>query len=268
MDKILQKLCKKLLQAKDLDREEVKEAISIIVKKEAEEVIISAFLAILATKELTSEEIQGSVEAMRFHARPWPMDKALNNMALCDTCGTGGDQSHTINISTLSALLLASLDSGQKIAKHGNRSVSSKVGSADLLEKLGIQLNRPAEACIDDLKELGICFLFAPMWHPAMKNLVSIRSALAFRTIFNLLGPLSNPAPISYQSLGVYSPHFVLKIAHVLAALGREAAYVFSSLDGLDEVSPAAPTYYAQVKEGKVIKEAHLEPSDFGFRKL
>ena len=291
MQKLIQTLCQKILHNQShpngarkghtpgLSVNEMRDAIELIITSspsQENDILFSAFLTALAMKELTSEEIRGGIEAMRNAALSWPpkeynkeynkeYKESLGNIKLCDTCGTGGDNSNTINISTLSAILLASLDSKTLVAKHGNRSVSSKIGSADLLEQLGINIQREPQGCISDLKELGICFLFAPLWHPAMKNVRSIRSTLAFRTIFNILGPLSNPAPVNYQCLGVYDKSLVLNMAQALAGIGIEGAYVFSSTDGLDEVSPIAPTYCVQIKESQVVKERYIEPSDFGF---
>lgn len=210
----------------------------------------------------TGQEIQSFARSMRKAALPWP---GPEYPVLADTCGTGGDSQGTLNISTIAALLLASM--GVKVAKHGNRAVSSKSGSADLLEQLGVRLDLEPDQVARCLESVGVCFLFAQKWHPAMKHAAPVRKAMGVRTVFNLLGPLTNPAPITHQVLGVFDRKFIEPIAQALAGLGRVGAYVVHSADGLDECSIAAETYFARVENGAVVEKGALQPEDFGFER-
>jgi anthranilate phosphoribosyltransferase len=199
---------------------------------------------------------------MRGAAVPWP--GAAGDY--CDTCGTGGDGARTINVSTLAGIVLAA--AGLPVAKHGNRAVSSTSGSADLLERLGVALDRPPEGVAESLERNGITFLFAQAWHPAMKYAGPVRKALGVRTVFNLLGPLTNPAPISYQTIGVFHKDFMERVAVALAGLGRKGAYVIHGADGLDEVSPETETHFIKIESGRVTDRGTVRPEDFGFARF
>ncbi|MBI3395369.1 MAG: anthranilate phosphoribosyltransferase [Spirochaetia bacterium] len=251
-------ILKKLLKREDLTTDEASHFMTEIMTGQAGEVRTAAFLTALAAKGETSVEIEAFSRAMRKAALPWPGTEGN----FVDTCGTGGDGAGTLNISTLSAVLLAHM--GLKVAKHGNRAVSGTTGSADVLEKLGVEVDMPAEKAVQCLEKVGVCFLFAPGWHPAMKHAGPVRRALGFRTVFNLLGPLTNPAPVRYQVIGVFDPRLMDTVGHALAGLGRLGAYVVHSDDGLDEVSPAAPTQVLKIAGGKV-ERGVLAPEDFGF---
>src|SRR5438477_7318251 len=206
----------------------------------------SALLIALRMKGETAEEITGAAIAMRERVTPLDVDREI----LVDTCGTGGDGRGTFNVSTLAALVAAG--AGASVAKHGNRAVSSSCGSADVLSALGVNIDLDAARMSDVLRRTGISFLFAPKLHPAMGAVAAIRRELGVRTIFNVLGPLTNPAFARRQVLGVYSLHLVDVLARVLLALGAEHALVVHSADGLDEISISAPTRVAEVRGGGV----------------
>jgi anthranilate phosphoribosyltransferase len=207
----------------------------------------------------TVEEITAAASVMRELVTP----VAISHEYLVDTCGTGGDSSGTFNISTASAFVAAA--AGARVAKHGNRSVSSKSGSADVLETAGINLELTADQVARCINELGVGFLFAQKHHNAMKHAIGPRRELGIRTVFNLLGPLTNPAGAPNQVLGVFAKDWVRPIAEVLQKLGSRHVLVVHSADGLDEISIAAPTYVAEVKEG-VVREYLLNPEDLGLR--
>lgn len=259
---MITEVTKKLMRGEDLTPEEASKAMTQIMTGQAGEVRTAAFLTALAIKGETGTEIEACARSMRNASVPWPNYQTEN---LADTCGTGGDSLNTINVSTLSALLLASL--GIQVAKHGNRAVSSSTGSADLLEESGVRLEMEEQEVVQCLNKNGITFLFAPRWHPAMKHAGPVRKTLGFRTVFNILGPITNPAPIAYQTLGVFSRSLLDPIAGALSGLGRKGAYVIHSEDGLDEVSIAAPTHFVKVKDGAVVDRGVLEPETFGFQK-
>src|SRR5512146_2686074 len=210
-----------------------------------------------------------AAEAIRAAAAPLPLHRnsaldvsGTERDALVDTCGTGGDASGTFNISTATALVVAG--AGVRVAKHGNRSVTSKCGSADVVEKLGVNLNLPPARVAACLEEVGIAFLFAPAMHSAMKYVQPARRELRLRTVFNLLGPLTNPARASAQVVGVYSDDLVEKVAEVLSMLGAHRALVVHGLDGLDEITITASTRVAEVREGRV-RSYEVTPEEFGF---
>src|SRR5256885_5691839 len=214
---------------------------------------MGGYLIALRAKGETAHEIAGCAEAMREHAllvRPQRDD-------LVDTAGTGGDGARTINISTAAALVAAAAGAG--VAKHGNRAVSSACGSADVLEALGFRLELPLNRIERSIDELGFGFLFAPSHHPAMKHAAPVRRELATRTVFNLLGPLTNPAGARAQVVGVYSPELVPTIAQVLATLGARRAFVAHGAGGIDELSPVGPNLLAEVVDGEVF-ERRLDP--------
>lgn len=251
---------KKLLsKSGDLSADEASQAMAEIMTGEAGEVRTAALLTALALKGETGTEIEAFARSMRHAAVPWPGE---NPLVLVDTCGTGGDSQGTINVSTLAAILLGALDI--PVAKHGNRAVSSTTGSADLLEGLGVVLTRDVREVADELKRVGITFLFAQAWHPAMKFAAPVRKNLGFRTVFNLLGPLTNPAPVNYQVVGVFHRDYMERMAHALALQGRKGAYLLHSEDGLDEVSPAAPTHFIRIADGEIVERGQLSPADFG----
>ena len=218
---------------------------------------IGGLLIALRLKGETVEEVTGFARAMRRRATPVPSQQLL----LADTCGTGGDARGTVNISTMAAFVAAG--AGLAISKHGNRSVSSRCGSADVLEELGVNLDltpKRVGACID---RAGIGFLYAPMLHPAMKYAVGPRREMGVRTVFNILGPLTNPAGAQVQVLGVYDRDLTETMARVLAALGSQAAYVVHGADGLDELSTTGPNRISQLTMGK-IRTFTLDPLDYG----
>jgi anthranilate phosphoribosyltransferase len=224
-----------------------------IMRGEATPAQIGGFLIALRAKGETADEITGCAEAMRDHVlavRPQRDD-------LVDTAGTGGDGAHTINISTAAALVAAA--AGAAVAKHGNRAVSSACGSADVLEALGFTLEQEPQRIAKSIDELGFGFLFAPSHHPAMRHAAAVRKELATRTVFNVLGPLTNPAGARAQVVGVYSPVLVRTIAEVLARLGSRRAYVVHGGGGIDELSPVGPNLVAEVVDGEVL-ERRLDP--------
>jgi anthranilate phosphoribosyltransferase len=224
-----------------------------IMRGEATPAQIGGFLIALRAKGETPDEITGCAEAMRDHVlavRPRRDD-------LVDTAGTGGDGAHTINISTAAALVAAA--AGAAVAKHGNRAVSSACGSADVLEALGFTLELEPQRIAKSIDELGFGFLFAPSHHPAMRHAAAVRKELATRTVFNVLGPLTNPAGARAQVIGVYSPELVRTIAEVLARLGTSRAYVVHGGGGIDELSPVGPNLVAEVIDGQVL-ERRLDP--------
>jgi anthranilate phosphoribosyltransferase len=218
---------------------------------------IAGFLIALRAKGETADEIAGCAEAMREHALPVrPQRKDL-----VDTAGTGGDGAKTINISTAAALVAAAAGAG--VAKHGNRAVSSASGSADVLEALGFNLELPADRIAQSIDELGFGFLFAPTHHPAMRHAAPVRKELAARTVFNVLGPLTNPAGARAQVVGVYAPELVRTIAEVLAQLGASRAFVVHGAGGIDELSPAGPNFVCEVVDGSV-RSRNIDPVELG----
>ncbi len=220
------------------------------------------FLVELYKKGESSSDIANAASVMRKYSIKLPVSKELQD-ELIDIVGTGGDKSGSFNISTTVSLLLAA--SGSKVAKHGNRSITSNSGSADVLEALGINLNLDTAKQVKMLQEVGFTFIFAINHHPAMKHIMPIRKSLSHRTIFNILGPLTNPAGARKYLLGVFSPEFIEKIANALIELDVKRAYVVSSQDGMDEISISAPTEFAYVEEGKV-STGIINPEAHGFK--
>ena len=250
---MIQAVISKLLDGTQLARAEARAVMDEIMRGEATPAQIGGFLIALRAKGETPDEITGCAEAMRDHVlavRPRRDD-------LVDTAGTGGDGAHTINISTAAALVAAA--AGVAVAKHGNRAVSSVCGSADVLEALGFTLEQEPQRIAKSIDELGFGFLFAPSHHPAMRHAAAVRKELATRTVFNVLGPLTNPAGARAQVVGVYSPELVRTIAEVLARLGSRRAYVVHGGGGIDELSPVGPNLVAEVVDGKVV-ERRLDP--------
>ena len=248
-----------LLNGDDLDAATMEAVMGGIMDGDLDPVQTAAILVALRAKGESGIEVAAAARAMR--------ERALRVAApagAIDTCGTGGDGAETINISTASALVAAA--GGVKVAKHGNRSVSSKCGSADVLEALGVQLDLDRDSLPILLDEVGIAFLFAQQLHPAMAAVVPVRKALGIRTVFNLLGPLTNPAGVTRQVLGVWGPDVQLLVAVALAELGAEHAMVLHSDDGLDELSVMAPTKVIEVRDGVVAETWSLNPADLGIR--
>jgi len=247
----------KLAEGKNLTENEAGFTADSIMRGDATPSQIGAILMGLRIKGETIDEITGFAKSMREHS----LHIKPTNPNLVDTCGTGGDLSHTFNISTVSALVAAG--AGVSIAKHGNRSVSSKSGSADLLESLGVKIDidpKKVEKCIN---EIGIGFMFAPSFHPAMKFAGVTRREIGVRTIFNILGPLTNPAGAGLQILGVYSEALCEKMAEVLKKLGTRHALIVHGMDGMDELSISSETKISKLKEGN-IKNYSIKPEDFG----
>jgi anthranilate phosphoribosyltransferase len=247
----------RLLDGRDLSRENARTVMEEVMRGEATPAQIGGFLVALRLKGETAAEIAGCAEALRAHVlavRP-------NREDLVDTAGTGGDGARTFNISTAAALVAAAAGAG--VAKHGNRAVSSASGSADVLEALGFRLELPAERIERSIDELGFGFLFAPSHHPAMRHAAPVRRELATRTVFNVLGPLTNPAGARAQVVGVYAPELVPTIATVLARLGARHAFVVHGAGGVDELSPAGPNLVCEVRRGKVDRH-EIDPREFG----
>jgi anthranilate phosphoribosyltransferase len=258
-------------QHESLTREEARAVMTEVFSGSATDAQIAALLVALHMKGETVEEIVGFAEAIRAAAEPLPLLEGsavsvsgTGRDALVDTCGTGGDASGTFNISTATAFVVAG--AGVRVAKHGNRSLSSKCGSADVMEALGVNISLPSTALAACLEAVGIVFLFAPAMHSAMKYVQPARRELRLRTIFNLLGPLTNPARASAQVVGVYSLDLVEKVAEALSMLGAHRALVVHGLDGLDEITITAPTRVAEVREGSV-RTYEVTPEEFGMKR-
>jgi len=238
---------------------EALDAMEIVLGGNASAVEIAAFLVALRMKGETVPELVGFARAMRRMAAP--VDPGLAGQPLLDTCGTGGDGSSTFNISTVAAFVVAG--AGVHVAKHGNRSISSRCGSADLLETFGIELAIPPEQSARAIREIGIGFLFAPAIHTAMRHAQPVRRELRMRTVFNLLGPLTNPAGATAQLVGAPSPEAAELMAGALAALGLERGFVVHGSDGLDEITTTGPTLAFEIRAGEVERRI-LEPAAFG----
>jgi anthranilate phosphoribosyltransferase len=246
-----------LLEGHSLERARSREVMSEIMRGEATPAQIGAFLVALRLKGESADEIAGCAEAMREHVLPVRPQRD----DLVDTAGTGGDGASTINISTAAAIVAAAAGAG--VAKHGNRAVSSASGSADVLEALGFELEQAPERIAQSIDELGFGFMFAPAHHPAMKHAAPVRRELAARTVFNVLGPLTNPAGARAQVIGVYAKPLVRTIADVLAQLGARRAFVVYGAHGIDELSPAGPNDVCEVVDGDV-RTRVIDPLDLG----
>ena len=255
----VQNALKNLVAGKDLTRNESVEVFREIMEGKCSPVMSAGFLTALRIKGETREIIEGAVEIMREKCLKVNVDGMV-----ADTCGTGGDGAGTFNISTASAIVASAC--GVKVAKHGNRAVSSKCGSADILEKIGMKIEILPEKAEKMLAKLGFAFLFAPLYHPAMKNVASVRRELGFRTIFNILGPLCNPAGASVQILGVGNEKLMNIVPDVLINFGVKRAWVFYGEDGTDEISIAGKTYVVEVSE-KNKKSFCIEPEQFGLKR-
>jgi anthranilate phosphoribosyltransferase len=248
---------KRLINGDSLTREEARMMMDQIMSGRATTNQISAFLTVLRFRGETVDELTGFAESLRQHA-----DRLLvDGYDVLDTCGTGGDGASTFNISTAVAILTSAM--GVKVAKHGNRAVSSKSGSADVIEALGLTIPYNKEAALADLNTYGMCFLYAPTYHASLKHAVVPRKELGFRTVFNLLGPLANPAASSRQLLGVYDYESAQKMAKALCQLGTEKALLVTGDQGLDEISITGPTQLLLVSNGNVTSST-ITPEDFG----
>ncbi|WP_200762178.1 anthranilate phosphoribosyltransferase [Nitrosophilus alvini] len=243
--------------------QEAKEQFERLFSNQMSEDEARSFLVELYKRGESAEEIAAAAEVMREHSVKLPVSEELRGK-LIDNCGTGGDKSGSFNISTTVSLLLAAC--GCYVAKHGNRSITSKSGSADMLEALGINLNLSPEKQVEMLEKTGFCFIFAINHHPAMKFIMPIRKSLPHRTIFNILGPITNPAGVKKQLIGVFSPSYIDKIAQALKLIGTKSAMVVSSKDGMDEISISDITYCSRLENAK-IEDFVIKPEDYGLER-
>jgi anthranilate phosphoribosyltransferase len=269
---VFKSLIHKVVGGSDLSEGEMVDAMEVIMGGEATHAQVAAFLTALRMKGETVDEITGAARVMREHAtriavEPRPVvsvDRDEPNVeyeSIVDTCGTGGDATNTFNISTTTAFVLAG--AGVRVAKHGNRAVSSCCGSADVLEALGVNVEVSAATVRKCVEEIGIGFLYAPLLHSAMKHVAPVRRELGIRTIFNVLGPLTNPAGASCQVLGVFKKDLTRMLADVLNRLGSARAFVVHGADGLDEITITGPTHVAELRNANVT-EYEIRPEDFG----
>ncbi len=255
----------KIAAGKDLSRAEAEAAMEEILSGRAMDEQIVWLLSGLKAKGETVDELVGFATAMRRHAPPiFPANHVHADQALVDTCGTGGDASNTFNISTVVAFVVAGAD--VRVAKHGNRSISSRCGSADVLEQLGVQIDLPPESIARSIEQVGIGFLFAPAIHTATRHVMRARRQLKTRTVFNLLGPLTNPARASAQIVGVYDASITEPMARALGELGVRRAFVVHGAEGLDEISISSETRVSELGEGAV-RSYTVTPEDFGLRR-
>ncbi len=252
----------KIVSKEDLTYDEAYAVMNEIMSGETTPTQNAAFLAALSAKSAraeTTDEIAGCAAAMRDHAT-----RVDTGMDIFEIVGTGGDNAHSFNISTTSALVAAA--GGMKVAKHGNRAASSQCGTADCLEALGVNIQQSPAKCIELLNEVGMCFFFAQKYHTSMKYVGAIRKELGFRTVFNILGPLTNPGSPSMQLLGVYDGYLVEPLAQVLVDLGVKRGMVVYGMDKLDEISLSAPTKVCEIRDGW-FKSSIITPEDFGFER-
>ncbi len=259
---MIREAIEKIVNKEDLTYDEAYTVMNEIMNGESSPTQNAAFLSALSTKSAkaeTTDEIAGCAAAMREHAT-----RVETGMDVFEIVGTGGDKAGSFNISTTSALVAAS--GGMKVAKHGNRAASSLCGTADCLEALGVNIQQDPDKCVELLKEVGMCFFFAQKYHTSMKYVGPIRKELGFRTVFNILGPLTNPAMPSMQLLGVYDEYLVEPLAQVLVNLGVKRGMVVYGMDKLDEISMSAPTRICEINDGWY-KSYVIEPEDFGFKK-
>ena len=259
---MIREAIEKIVNKEDLTYDEAYTVMNEIMSGESSATQNAAFLSALSTKSAkaeTTDEIAGCAAAMREHAT-----RVNTGMEVFEIVGTGGDKAGSFNISTTSALVAAA--GGMKVAKHGNRAASSLCGTADCLEALGVNIQQDPEKCKELLDEVGMCFFFAQKYHTSMKYVGPIRKELGFRTVFNILGPLTNPATPSMQLLGVYDEYLVEPLAQVLIQLGVKRGMVVYGMDKLDEISMSAPTRVCEIKDGW-FKSYVIEPEDFGFTK-
>jgi len=257
MPMTMQAAIKAVTENSDLNAEEMTETMRLIMTGEATPAQVGGFLIGLRMKGETIDEIAAAAGVMRELASK----VEVNKEHLVDTCGTGGDSSGSFNISTASAIVVAA--AGGRVAKHGNRSISSKSGSADVLETAGVNLEISPEQVAQCVNDIGVGFMFAPLHHSAMKHAIGPRREMAVRTIFNVLGPLTNPAGAPNQVIGVFSKQLVEPLAYVLQRLGSEHVLVVHAEDGMDEISIASPTFVAELNDGEVTTYT-VQPEDFG----
>ena len=254
---MIREILPRLVRGERLAREETAAAIRSIMRGSEDPELVGAFLMALAQRGETADELAGGAEALRSEAVPFPGEGPF-----LDTCGTGGDGTHTYNISTVVGLIAAA--AGRRVAKHGNRSVSSRCGSADVLEALGARVDLGPEGAVRALEETGFCFLYAPRFHPSMKQVAGIRRSLGVRTLFNWVGPLANPARATHQLLGVSDRARVDLVARVLATLGTERALVVHGAGGLDELSLEHGNHAVWVERGREPREVMVEADAIG----
>jgi anthranilate phosphoribosyltransferase len=254
---VIKEAIEKVSAKKDLDRIEMVSVFNEIMSGQLAKEDVKSFLKTLSAKGESPEEIAAAAEIMREKAVR--INTSIKN--LVDTCGTGGARINDVNVSTIVALVLAGC--GVKVAKHGNRSFTGKCGSADLLEELGVNINTTPEKTAELINKANFGFIFAPNFHPAMKNVMEARRELAMRTIFNIIGPLSNPAGATMQILGVYKPELTEIMAEALSKLGAKNAYVVHGLEGLDEIAIKGRTKITELKD-KNIETRYVTPEDFG----
>jgi len=256
-----EEVLRRVVAGEELGAPEMEAFIGDLMDGRVSAAVQAGVLSALALRGEAVTEIVGAAMAMRRRAISVPH----HCPSVVDTCGTGGDGRGTFNVSTAAALVAAA--AGVKVAKHGNRAVSSRSGSADVLEALGVEVDMGPDEAAEALDRIGLAFLFAPRLHPAMREVMAVRRALRIRTLFNVLGPLTNPAGARRQLLGVYSPQLVEPLARVLAALGSEHVLVVHGADGLDEISTTGPTMMAELRDGEV-RTWTLEPESLGFERV
>lgn len=258
---LLIEILPKLLDYKDLSQTEAESVMNQIMSGEATSAQIGAYLVALRMKGETVDEITGSARSMRAHAVM--VKPSVSSLPLLDIVGTGGDGSHSFNISTTAAFVIAA--TGRRVAKHGNRAASSKCGSADVLEAAGVSMDMNPVQVATCINTIGIGFMFAPRFHPAMKHAIGPRRELKQRTIFNILGPLTNPAGATHQLTGVYDPELTEPLARVLGELGSKGAMVIHSHDGLDELTTTGPNRVSQLLPDGSVNSFELHPREMGF---
>ena len=253
----MKQILEQLLDKQNLARDDAFSIMLSIMSGEYNDAQIAGFLMALRSKGETVDEITGFAQAMREKMVKVPLETPA-----IDMCGTGGDALGTFNISTTATFVVAG--AGIHVAKHGNRSMTSKSGSADVLQALGIAIDKPVEGSTADIEEIGLGFMFAPGYHPAMKYAVGARTALATRTVFNILGPLCNPADVKAQAMGIFHPDLTEIQANVLKALGSTKVMVFHGRDGLDEISTTATTKISQIQNSGPVETFEFDPIDLG----
>ncbi len=259
----IKEILNRIVEKGNLTFAETQQLFKKIMEKELSEIQTAAILTALRTKGENSEEIAGAASVMKEKSLKVPLKEEIKDR-IVDTCGTGGDLKGTFNVSTTVALVVAAC--GVPVAKHGNRSVSSKCGSADILEALGVKIDLPPEKVAKCIEETNFGFMFAPVFHPAMANVAKVRKELGIRTIFNVLGPLTNPAGAKRQLLGVFSENLTEKLAQVLKLLGTEKAFIVHGKDGMDEITICNETKITELSDGK-IKSYYVKPEDFGLKR-
>ena len=254
---MIKEMIKKISGGEHLTKDEAEKVMDEIMSGDATPAQTAAFLTVLSLKKETTDEIKGAAASMRKHALALEHD-----MDVLEIVGTGGDASGSFNVSTTASFIVTA--AGVKVAKHGNKAASSKSGAADVLEELGVNINLTPETSRKLLEETGFCFLFARNYHPAMKNVASVRNEIGIRTIFNILGPLTNPAGAKTQLLGVYSERLLEPMSEALMSLGVEKGMSVYGTDGMDEISISAPTMVCEFEDHKM-KKYSIKPEDFGY---